>query len=59
MMAKKKPLEKYFNKLKTNKECFNCEKKGNYIKDSLTSNLNNRKPKKSLEEAKYGWWKNN
>ena len=59
MIVKKKQLEKNFNKLKTNKKCFNCRKKGNYVRDSLTSSLNNRKPKKSLEEAKCSWWKNN
>ena len=49
-MAKKKQLEKYPIKLKTNEECFNCGKKGHYARDYHMSNK--RKPEKSLEEAK-------
>ena len=57
MMAKKKQLEKYPAKPKTNKKCFNCGKKGHYAMDCHT--LNKKRPEESLEEAKHAWWKKN
>ena len=57
MMAKKKQLEKYPAKPKTNKECFNCRKKGYYARDCYTSNK--RKPEESLKKAKRARWKKN
>ena len=57
MMAKRKQLEKYPAKPKTNEECFNCGKKGHYTRDCHTSNK--RKPEESLEEAKCARWKKN
>lgn len=57
MMAKKKQLEKYSAKPKTNEECFNCGKKGHYARNCHTSNK--RKPEESLEEAKRARWNKN
>lgn len=45
IIAKKKQLERAL-KLKPGKECFNCKKKGHYIKDYHSLILNKRKPKK-------------
>lgn len=42
-MAKKKQLKKNGSKAKTNKECFNCEKKNYYAKDWCSPASNKRK----------------
>ena len=59
MIAKKKQSEKYPNRPKINKECFNCKKKGHYARDCHAQSSNKRKPKELLEEAKRAWWKKN
>ena len=58
-VAKKKQLEKYLIRPKTNKEYFNCIKKSYYARDCYTQSLNIKKSKKSLEETKYTWLKKN
>lgn len=50
-MAKKKQLEKYSTRPKTNKKYFNYGKKDYYARDCYI--LNKKKPKKLLEKAKY------
>lgn len=57
MMAKKKQLEKYSTKPKTNEKCFNCGKKGHYARNYYISNKNNSE--KSLKKVKCAWWKKN
>lgn len=52
IIVKKKQLEKYSTRAKTNKKCFNCKKKSHSVRDYHTQNLNKRKPEESSEEVK-------
>lgn len=52
-MVKKKQLEKYSARLKTNKKYFNYRKKDHYTRDCYI--LNKKKPKELLEKAKHVW----